>query len=1070
MPDERGRARGRERGAWAGAGSLGAGDERARAAHKGRDGSNPTRKQDAGAGERDAGDSAPVAGSAHYDLSQPTRESRLPEAAPLPDLSRPSCGTFSPQLCRAVLEQVAEAGAILSLSVSSGHEERVFFFTRGAILFMASGPSGRRLLEVRAIARGVLPEARILELAEKARADGTPLQDVLIKTGGVPKEDVARLIEEILEENLVQIALWDGALYDLTTGSPPQKLYDRDAPALRLSTGVKGLLDRVRPRIDRAATALTVLGSLKNLVLPSKIPPRGSADLEPEAMALRAIVADEKKRIRDVVALARQISLDPLDAVHHLAELVTARRLAVEVDVVALTREQELAAALEIERAMDAFVNKLLADMHLARIYTKLDDKENAALHYRAIATEHLAHDRREEGLGALREVVKQEPKDLEARELIVKVLQSANRVSEAAKEAVELGRVFIQYGLPGRARQAFELSLALVPGSTNVLWMLGGLLNRLGYKDDAVRVFEDLTVRAKEQGDQAAVIASSQQILTIVPAHATATSVLKTIPGYARASTLRWALVAASLAILGASIGWGTFEMLALSAFRRAGETVEARVREHHFDEARAAAHDFESSWHLSRHAASAALLLERVDEEERAVLDHASAREARLARAFEQKGQLPQAREHWQLAQGSSDPALAKEVDEGFARCTLRVETANQDLSEARHALEHSFPEQAHDAIVRALERAPWLRTPAIKVPVRVETVPKGAQVTLDGQPLADPTPLVLEHVYGPGVLRLEARARDPVTLTLDALPPWPLRVVLPRHPVWCFSEIDLTCSPLALGATVVGVGRDRSIAAFGAADGKLRWRAELGLFGECDLPLARSDDRVVARLDLGTVIALDQATGHEVWRQETTPLPPDAPDPLVARPIAAPGGHPGPRGRARPRVPRGQDGRAPLGRQAPRRPRGRSRRRGRPRLRRARERRAPRAAVRRRAAADRRPAGARSRRSRRSLRRRGRDPGRARLGRLPRRLARARAGDADLGRALDAARERRRTSLGRLEPRRGALVRARDQQAPALPGRRGTYRALDPARRRQADPGRERRRVPGARRSRR
>ena len=54
-------------------------------------------------------------------------------------------GTFTISFYRKVLENVI-AGNVCSLTVSNGDNERVFFFTRGAILFLAVSARGRGLL------------------------------------------------------------------------------------------------------------------------------------------------------------------------------------------------------------------------------------------------------------------------------------------------------------------------------------------------------------------------------------------------------------------------------------------------------------------------------------------------------------------------------------------------------------------------------------------------------------------------------------------------------------------------------------------------------------------------------------------------------------------------------------------------------------------------------------------------------------------------------------------------------------------------------------------------------------
>src|SRR6185295_3183889 len=82
---------------------------------------------------------------------------------PVPTVMKPQSGPFSLRLYQRTLERIQETGAVLTLSVSSGMDERIFFFTRGAILFLATGTSGGHLLERKILARGLLPKEKLLE-------------------------------------------------------------------------------------------------------------------------------------------------------------------------------------------------------------------------------------------------------------------------------------------------------------------------------------------------------------------------------------------------------------------------------------------------------------------------------------------------------------------------------------------------------------------------------------------------------------------------------------------------------------------------------------------------------------------------------------------------------------------------------------------------------------------------------------------------------------------------------------------------------------------------------------------
>src|SRR5688572_4810521 len=109
--------------------------------------------------------------SVRWELRGKVSEARLAGA-----FSRPETGVFSAGLYRRVLEQVSQ-GCVITLTVSSGEDERIFFFTRGAILFLALGTGGGEVLARKLRAQNTIPRERLGELVSDARATGTLLQD-----------------------------------------------------------------------------------------------------------------------------------------------------------------------------------------------------------------------------------------------------------------------------------------------------------------------------------------------------------------------------------------------------------------------------------------------------------------------------------------------------------------------------------------------------------------------------------------------------------------------------------------------------------------------------------------------------------------------------------------------------------------------------------------------------------------------------------------------------------------------------------------------------------------------------
>src|SRR4051812_43802431 len=113
----------------------------------------------------------------------------LAEAAPLaPSFTKPQTGPFTAAFYRKVLEQVRELGAVLTLTVSSGRDERIFFFTRGAILFLAVGETGGEVLARKLAAKKVLNKEQLDDLVKRANSDSPLLQDLLVKDELLPAD------------------------------------------------------------------------------------------------------------------------------------------------------------------------------------------------------------------------------------------------------------------------------------------------------------------------------------------------------------------------------------------------------------------------------------------------------------------------------------------------------------------------------------------------------------------------------------------------------------------------------------------------------------------------------------------------------------------------------------------------------------------------------------------------------------------------------------------------------------------------------------------------------------------
>jgi outer membrane protein assembly factor BamB/tetratricopeptide (TPR) repeat protein len=786
------------------------------------------------------------------------------------------------------LESVKDAGEVFTLSVSTGDNERVFFFTRGAILFAALGTTGGQILARRILARNLLDMDKLDDLFALRDVDRPLLQDVIKASEAIDGPVLSKLVEEVIEEHLLEVATWDSsiALFELIHSTAPGRLYAQSTPAVRLSIGLNGLLARVLPKIAEVPDKiLAPLGGTIKTQLRlgiDRTPPPDAAQQQ-----LLGLFSNEWRTCQQAVTEAYALGFSAYDAARGIAALVQARRLAV--DPAALSKEDELAAAQKIEASLDQFLNGLLARSHLAKIYERAEEKEKAVHELRFVAREHLLRDRINDALGALKNALKLGPTDLPAREEMIKVLVQAKRTPEAASEAVELGRQLLSRGLPGRARRALELSLKLVPGAQGVLWMLAGLVERLGDKPEAIKRYGQVADLASEKGDTAACLAANQKLLELDPENEAARRKVLIFSGYRRALMVRVATGAAAVFFAVFILGYFTYQMFALKAFAEAREKIWAAIDEERFDGARSIVLDLRRDWGLApRVLRATADALGMIDVEEGFAADRRCKRALRTATRLVSEQRLPEAVETLRAALpfAATSSTRRAPLEAALQLNEPRVAEGQKALATANGATGR----QRHDILAQALEGFPWLRrTQGLTVPCEIDSVPLHAHVALDDAPLAEPTPVVVDLPLAPSRLVVAAPNCEQVVQKVVSLPPWPFSVVLPRRRVWRVPDVTGTRQPAVGESIVVAVGDDRTVAAVARDRGAVVWRTSLGVFGDTDLPPLVVGNTVYVRTNDGTVVALDASSGSERWRREIRPPPPDAADAAAGRPLA-------------------------------------------------------------------------------------------------------------------------------------------------------------------------------------
>ncbi len=224
-------------------------------------------------------------------------------------------------------------------------------------------------------------------------------------------------------------------------------------------------------------------------------------------------------------------------------------------------------------------------------------------------------------------------------------------------------------------------------------------------------------------------------------------------------------------------------------------------------------------------------------------------------------------------------------EELRTHFREQITRNETICQGLEVARNACTaRDFPaaQAAYRGLRKAFPELPFDRL--VQLPVQIDSLPRGAQVTIDGQTVGT-TPYSL--LYQPSQqtkvqVQLDGFTADTVTLRGDEVGAWTGYLRLePTTRRQCESQIDVAPVGDDLDQLLL-VDRSGVLTAIGRRDGRARWEFRTGdLSGLLSQPLVAGNEAIVASLD-GDLRAIDRRTGKLAW--SLPDLPTETPPRLI------------------------------------------------------------------------------------------------------------------------------------------------------------------------------------------
>jgi outer membrane protein assembly factor BamB/tetratricopeptide (TPR) repeat protein len=782
-----------------------------------------------------------------------------------PDLE----GPWNQRAFKDVLAKVAASRSVAYLLVSDGRSEKCVFFPTGGIRLTSVGRrKGISLRKAMTTHPHFTPEMA-QELAKARVRTGKSLEDSLAG----PLRKIAQQCSQIIVfDELVDMALWDGAEFEYRDANPPPAIFDPRLEAVKMSLGVKKMLGEVQEKTKAWRQLQQKIGTPARSVVRS-----GGRALKVKGVP-GAIIAKARKAgsdgvlLEEVILAGRLAGANAIDVCRHIEALSSQDALRIDAQPPALTPQRKKKRAQgridELEKALQLMINRLVAHRKLAADCMEVGKQDEAIGHLQIVGEE---LERRHDAEGAVklyREILGVAPQAFFAREQIARLFEGMKKGPEAVREWLALARGYAGVRLFNRASERLRRALKLEPKNGNLRRFLIDSLLSLGKKKEAVGEYERLAEDYEAEGRADEALACFQEIVELDPGHAEANRRLANA-ARGRGGVARPLIgFVVGLALVAGLALFVTSRYEVLQAFKVARQDSLDQARAKKFSDAHrtletfAVDHDFEGP-RLAR-TRNAISTLEGLEAQALFV----------SAGELEAAGNITEARKGYTRLQTVFSETVwadkARERLQGLEDKMIKAMTLAEEIA---GLLEEKQGESAFKKCQLLFRQYPWTSAArATELSLRVETTPGQATLEVNGERAKGVTPTAVTHVGPePFTLKVTHPGYRPVSQTVDlagAKAHYPLTIELERETRWEAPTLGPLTLALASSATSIPVpGSDQRLYSL-THTGETRWAHALDLFTELSGSALVGKSVVAFALDTGRVTGLSSKTGKVLW----------------------------------------------------------------------------------------------------------------------------------------------------------------------------------------------------------
>ncbi len=408
------------------------------------------------------------------------------------------------------------------------------YFKDGVVHHFSPGRDSLSYLPAVLRKRAGVTDEEIEKAVKKRGRSQKALAQFLVKAGALDDEKAKGALQFFGEEQIYDLFAGESAAFEFVEGPPPAERFDADQLAYELALDTNKVLFEAARRQDEWKLIRRKILSLDEVFSVSEERRAAIKEAGDRSATDIAKLLDGSRTVREVIDTSAHGAFAVCRTIVSFLEQGHAKPVAVDelkrLAETAKRRGDLEAVARFCRRALEQERNRSDIRELLAEALEKAGDREKAATEWKLLAQSAIEGRDVERGIGAYRRAIACLPRDVSARESLVRLLQQSKGPDAAVPDGRDLALTYRELGLLEKARDTYRRLMEMAPADPEMPQLLAEAHVEMGDVAGGTKVlFETAHTRA-EAGNTAGALGLLKVLLRVAPEHTEGKSLAKAI------------------------------------------------------------------------------------------------------------------------------------------------------------------------------------------------------------------------------------------------------------------------------------------------------------------------------------------------------------------------------------------------------------------------------------------------------------------------------------------------------------------------------------------------------------